>query len=339
MRHLLFALVFCFVPWLVQAQVSDLLHKMSIDSTKVGNKVIAADSIWTEHYLKCKYDTNYIQRPEQPFLVRARANFSGSSISVKGFYNEQPLESRQHTPSHITVSLGVAYRGLALSFSVNPAKWKGTSHSSELNIRSYGNRYGFEASYQDNKLYTGWSRMNGVYSEISQDIITTRILNMSAYYVFNRRKFSYPAALSQSYIQRRSAGSWMLAASLMWGELKASPWGNLRAFSLRLGNVGLGGGYGYNWVVSKHWLLHASALPTIVVGSFNKLKVGDDEHHVHYTFPEFILTARAAAVYQFHKKHFASLTYVQYHTLHGSSRKLRLIHQKWRLSVTYGVRF
>ena len=37
--------------------------------------------------------------------------------------------------------------------------------------------------------------------------------NLNSYYAFNYRKFSFPAAFSQSYIQKRSAGSWMVGAS------------------------------------------------------------------------------------------------------------------------------
>ncbi|MBQ8127243.1 MAG: DUF4421 family protein [Prevotella sp.] len=38
-------------------------------------------------------------------------------------------------------------------------------------------------------------------------------LNVNGYYIFNRRHFSYPAAFAHSYVQRRSAGSLVLAVS------------------------------------------------------------------------------------------------------------------------------
>ncbi len=337
--RILFCLTFYVIPYLSQAQVDVLLHYLNIDSTKVGQSLIKADSLWTDHYLQCKYDTLYMQRPRQPLMVRARMNFSGSSIGVMGEYYGSTIESELRTPGRITLSLGLAYRGISLSFSVNPAKWKGTNHSSEFNINSYGNRYGFEATYQDNKSYLGWSELNGVYSNVSSDVVATRIFNASGYYAFNGRRFSYPAAFSQSYVQRRSAGSWMLAASVMWGVLNAKPGGEMQDFSFRLGNIGIGGGYGYNWVVGKHWLLHASALPTIVVGSFNKLIVENEKQRIPYRFPEFIFTGRVAGVYQIRENQFLSLTYVHYHTIHGSSKELRLLHQKWRLRFTYGFRF
>ncbi len=338
-HRLLLALVLCCMPWCMQAQVEVILHRLHIDSTKVGRKLIKADSAWTEHYLKQKYDTAYLKRPPQPLMIRARMNFSGSSIDVHGSYHDHTIESHLHTPSRITLSLGVAYRGISLAFAINPAKWKGTNHSTEFNFNSYGNRYGFESTYQDNKSYLGWSDIDGVHTEVPSHAVTTRILNLSAYYAFNGRRFSYPAAFSQSYIQRRSAGSWMLAASSTIGRLKGSPGGNLRDFTIQVGNIGVGGGYGYNWVLGRHWLLHVSGLPTIVVGSFNKIIIEGAKQRVPYRFPEFILTGRAAALYQFRDNQFVGLTFVEYHTIHGSSKRLRLIHQKWRLRLTYGIRF
>lgn len=35
------------------------------------------------------------------------------------------------------------------------------------------------------------------------------VKGFNLYYIFNHRKFSYPAAYAQSTVQRRSAGSWL----------------------------------------------------------------------------------------------------------------------------------
>lgn len=87
---------------------------------------------------------------------------------------------------------------------------------------------------------------------------------MDGYYAFNHRRFSYPAILSQSNIQKKSAGSILAAAGLSimgFGLLEArdglpSRWAESR-FSL-------GCGYGYNWSIQKgRCLLHASAIPMV----------------------------------------------------------------------------
>ena len=49
--------------------------------------------------------------------------------------------------------------------------------------------------------------------ELPEDMLAVKTLNVNAYYAFDSSRFSYPAAFSQSYIQRRSAGSFLLAFS------------------------------------------------------------------------------------------------------------------------------
>lgn len=298
------------------------------------------DSIMAVKYQKTgTYDTLYLARPKQRFTARLRMNVSGSSINTKGHYKEMPFDSHLKTPNRITTSIGLAYRGIGLSISVNPAKLKGESHTTEFNFNYYANRYGVEVSYQNSKDFSGWTTASGEQREFPADLMQSKILNLSAYYAFNYRKFSYPAAFTQSYIQRRSAGSWMLALSFLSGTLDASGIPDLGSFKLSMGNIGIGGGYGYNWVINSHWMVHASALPTIVVGSFNYLTIGGSKERVSYSFPELILTERVAILYQFHKNHFAGLTFVAYNTIHGTTKKLRLSHNKWRLRITYGIRF
>jgi len=326
-----------FFKRLFRRRMRKLKENYNIDSIRSIKDV---DSIMALRYQKAgTYDTLYLTRPTQRFTARLRMNVSGSGINTNGHYKELPFDSHLNTPNRITTSIGLAYRGIGLSISVNPAKLKGTSHTTEFNFNYYANRYGVEVSYQTSKDYAGWFTSNGERREFPAGLLESKILNISAYYAFNYRKFSYPAAFTQSYIQRRSAGSWMLALSCLSGVLDGGGIPELGSFKLKMGNIGIGGGYGYNWVISRHWMVHASALPTIVVGSFNHLTIGGVKERVSYSFPELILTERVAVLYQFHKNHFAGLTFVAYNTIHGTTKKLRLSHNKWRLRITYGFRF
>lgn len=115
-----------------------------------------------------------------------------------------------------TLSIGVSYLGLSLSAAINPAKLMGKYHDFELNFNSYGRCFGFDIIYHDAKNFTGWHDHEGMERiELPDGMLSVKTLNVNAYYAFNSRRFSYPAAFSQSYIQRRSAGGFLLAASAM----------------------------------------------------------------------------------------------------------------------------
>lgn len=107
--------------------------------------------------------------------------------------------------------------------------------------------------------------------------LSSTITGFDIYYIFNHRRFSYPAAFSQSTVQRRSAGSALLgfgytrqSLSLDWNALNqiviermGKEAENIVDRSLLFGrikytDVSFSGGYAYNWVFAKNWLLAGS---------------------------------------------------------------------------------
>jgi hypothetical protein len=103
-------------------------------------------------------------------------------------------------------------------------------------------------------------------------------------------------------------------------------------------NIGIGAGYGYNWVPGRHWLLHISALPTFTVYSNTSLKVDDERIPLHYHFPEVIITARGAIVRQFGNM-FAGINMVFNYTNIGKIDQLAIMNTKWRNQLFVGYRF
>ena len=157
---------------------------------------------------------------------------------------------------------------------------------------------------------------------------------MNAYYVFNHRRFSYPAAFSQSYIQRRSAGSFLLAASGMKQNATLN-WED--GIKLKITEISLGAGYGYNFVPGKGWLLHISALPTFIVYSHTSMSFGDDRVPLHYQFPEVIITGRGAVVRQWANK-FLGLSMVYNFSNIGNAKDLAVYNSKWLIRTFFGLR-
>ena len=174
------------------------------------------DSMLTVNYRKGDIDTAYITRPATKWTVTARMNVSGSKIEAEGIDNGQHFKSEMEANRKATLSVGVSYLGLSLNTSLNPAKLTGKYRDFELNFNSYGRRFGFDVIYQDAKNFKGWHDHDGMDRiELPDGLLSVKTLNLNAFYVFNSRRFSYPAAFSQSYIQRKSAGSFLLAASGM----------------------------------------------------------------------------------------------------------------------------
>ena len=294
-----------------------------------------ADSMLTVNYRKGDVDTAYIARPATKWTVTARMNVSGAKIEAEGIDQGQHFKAEMQANRKATLSLGVSYLGLSLSAALNPAKLMGKYHDFELNFNSYGRRFGFDIIYQDAKNFTGWHDHDGIERITLPDgVLSVKTLNLNAFYVFNSRRFSYPAAFSQSYIQRRSAGSLLLAASGMWQHATLE-WE--KEMQLKMTNISLGAGYGYNYVPGRGWLLHISALPTFIVYSNTSMTFGDTRVPLNYHFPEVIITGRGAVVRQWGNK-FLGMSMLFNFTNIGHKESLTIHNIKWRVRTFFGLR-
>ena len=303
------------------------------------------DSLLTVRYRKGGIDTAYVMRPQTNWTVRARLNVSGAEIGTEGVDRSAlplgPSESGRHFKSEMeanrktTLSFGVSYLGISLNASLNPSKQAGKFRDYELNLNCYGRRLGFDVIYQDAKNFTGWHDHEGMERITLPDgLLSVKTLNLNAFYVLNCRRFSYPAAFSQSYIQRRSAGSFLLAASGM-SQHATLDWD--QEMQLKITNIGLGAGYGYNYVPGQGWLLHISALPTFIVYSNTSMTFDNTRVPLRYHFPEVIITVRGAVVHQWSNK-FIGMSMVFNFTNNGHEESLALHNIKWRIRTFFGLR-
>ena len=237
------------------------------------------------------------------------------------------------TQNNVNLTAGVHKFKVVANHSWDFQSWPGGDY--ELNINSYGNRFGWDFIYQDARNFTGWHDHEGMERiELPADMLSVKTLNLNAYYAFNSRRFSYPAAFSQSYIQRHSAGSFLLAASGM-GQHAKLDWE--QKMDMKMTNIGIGAGYGYNFVPSHDWLLHISGLPTFIVYSHTSMNFGDTRVPLHYHFPEVIITGRGAVVRQTGNK-FYGMSMVFNFTNIGHEESLTLHNIKWRIRAFFGLR-
>lgn len=315
--------------------VAALTVMSQLNAQGLWGVVKRADSLLTARYRRGNVDTAYVVRPATNWTLTARLNMYATLLEMEGKQDGTPFTSKMQADYKTTFSVGVNYLGVAVSLSLNPAKLLGKYKDFEVNLSSYGRRWGFDVGYQDARNFTGWYQDEGAPRiELPPEVLTMKALNANAYYVLNHRRFSYPAAFSQSYIQRRSAGSFLLGLSGL--HMQAETSGAFESL-LKMTNIGLGAGYGYNWVPWRNWLFHLSVLPTLTVFSHTSLTVSDDRIPLDYHFPEVIVTSRAAIVRQFGNM-FAGTRIVYHFTNIGDRDKLSLYHNKWHARLFVGLR-
>ena len=293
------------------------------------------DRMLTENYRKGDIDSAYIARPDTKWTIVGRFNVSGAKIESEGIEDGSHFKSEMRANMKSTISAAVSYLGFSVSMALNPAKLLGKYDDYELNFNSYGRRFGFDVIYQNAHNFTGWHDRDGQERvTLPADLLMLKTLNLNTFYIFNSRRFSYPAAFSQSYIQRQSSGSFLLAAS---GQGQHGTVKGEQKMDFKMTNIGIGAGYGYNYVPSVGWLLHVSALPTFIVYSNTSMSYDDSRVPLHYHFPEVIITGRGAVVRQVRNKFFG-LSMVFNFTNIGNKDNLALHNIKWRIRAFCGLR-
>lgn len=312
---------------------------------RYDRQLFRGDSLLAANYHKVKYDTAYIGRPDARWTIKYRGNLSGADMRTTSVTDGVENRSRVTADCRGTLSMAVAYRGLGLGVAVNPAKFAGKCKDFEYNLNSYSNRYGFDVVFLSSKTYHGYKAADAERIDIHKGQISQNALNLNFYYAFNYRRFSFPAAFSQSYIQKRSAGSWMIGASFDGSKTE------LNDMTIRLNEFAVGAGYAYNLVIARHWLCHLSALPTMTIYShdYTKTRTSADEdnapsatstvrHDMKYHFPSAIITGRGAVVYSWRNK-FAGATAVYNYSVAGNEDHLKVRRNKWRMRMFFGFRF
>ena len=299
------------------------------------------DSALSARYYKTSYDTNYVVRPEGKVTLKIRLNQTGNAIHAKGTVNDIYSKADLETSHKTTVAVGATYRGLSLGLAVNPAKLRGAYKDCEFNFNYYSSRISLDASYQRSSTLAGDVERNGTQRMESGDL-NMNVLNLAGYYTFNHRHFSFPAAFNQSYIQRRSAGSWLAGFSYQGGRIKTTDelkTRNPNAPDVRIdvGHFGIGGGYGYNLVLGTRWLLHFSMLPTVVVYNRNNFTVNGERKEAKRMRFNMIFNERVAIVRNFSSRFFAGATLVMNNSVFDDN--VVVVNQnKWRVRTFLGLR-
>ena len=329
-------------PWILAAFLL-MVSNETLGQSRNQQLKAKLDSVLSSRYYKTPYDTNYVVRPEGTVTLKLRLNQTGNDFHAKGTVNDIYSKADLSTSHKTTISIAASYRGLSAAVALNPAKMSGAYKDYEFNLNYYSSRVSLDFSYQRSESLAGdvYREDRGEQPMESGDL-TLKVVNLAGYYAFNHRHFSYPAAFNQSYIQRRSAGSWLAGISYQGGiietrdELKArNP--NAPTVSIDVGHVGIGGGYAYNWVLGQKWLIHFSLLPTFVVYNRNKMTVNGERKEAQHMRFNMIFNERAAIVYNFSPRYFAGATLVMNNSVFDDD--VVVVNQnKWRARAFIGLR-
>ena len=261
----------------VDSLAADTMSKKELRAYKAKMFFVNAADFADDWFMR-GLDTNYVGLPKHRFKLAYSSDIGNifTTIRCSGVPYYENLNIYMH--SNFTPKMGfqVGYRNLNLGFQWN--LYKGYSN---FKIGLNQSAFGIELLQRKTAYAHGFFDASAIEGrlDLQPGEMNVNTLSLSGWFAINRRRFSMPAAIKQSYIQRHSAGSILIYASYSYWDINVvseeicSRAGGLRELELYQAAVGIG--YGYNYTPNHgKILLHISGGPMLAF--LNKMVITGD---------------------------------------------------------------
>jgi len=213
-------------------------------------------------------DTTLIYQPKAGFSLGLFTTGQKAEFDVKVNFKvnlgDEPLTGiskynlRESLCNKIGLEVGYGNVSFGYGLEVGPSSaWKRSAFGFNMVGKSWGvhlNYYKITNPFTSGLTLGEEGDENYQHDEFtSQESAVLKSFSIDGYYVFNNKRFAYPAAYKIGLVQRHTAGSWMLTARYMQGSLYNSPevswdtYNMLDCFYTMQASVG--GGYSTNFVL------------------------------------------------------------------------------------------
>ena len=228
------------------------------------------------------YDTDYIIPNYYNYTAMLQNTNFYQVYNLRGIAADGTAQSIQMSPSpSFKIGPYFGWRWIFLGYTMDVKHPRKAGKTSEFNLSLYSSMLGADLVYIRNGGDYKIKKVRGFDEGIAESVkntdfsgMVTKTFSVNVYYVFNHRHFSYPAAFSQSTVQRKSCGSWMLGVRFDRQRMDFDYLGlppslsknlieEMKVSNVDYHNYSLSGGYAYNWAFAPKWLFSISAAPSI----------------------------------------------------------------------------
>ena len=274
------------------------------------------------------FDTLYISPNRYNYALMAThfSNFEYYSVTSEF---PQPQKLSFSPNPHNKIGLHFGWRWIFLGWSVDIddiyRKTNRKNKGTEFDLSLYSSKLGVDIFYRRTGNNYKIHKIRGFYDEIPSDYsedfsgLKVDIKGLNLYYIFNNRKFSYPAAFSQSTNQRRNAGTFIAGFSISKHNLdfdyqqlpayiqeRMNP--GMKVNKIKYTNANISFGYAYNWVFARNCLACLSLTPAIAYKA-SDVDAETQEGKAWYSKFNLDFLLRAGVVYN-NGKYFVGTSFV-----------------------------
>ncbi|MGN0068181.1 MAG: DUF4421 domain-containing protein [Prevotella sp.] len=251
-------------------------------------------------------DTNYVEPQHYNYTLMLQ---NTNTYEIYRLKNEKGTAIKFAPEPSIKLGPYVGWRWIFLGYTLDLNHLRSDNKKKELDLSLYSSQIGIDLFYRqtgdDYKIrsfYVDGDIDTHPLKNVKYDGLNVSIKGFNLYYIFNHRRFSYPAAFSQSTVQRRSCGSPLIGIGYTKHKLNVD-WTKLNDIvasklgedvvdeymnseqtnaHIRYVDFSVSGGYAYNWVFAHNWLFAAS-----VSMALGYKKTTGDARSNHFSLRDF----------------------------------------------------
>lgn len=252
-------------------------------------------------------DTTYIEPQHHNFTVMLQATHTYDLYSLKTGDGAQSMTFAPDMNFKLGPYFGWRWIFAGYTFeltNLNPKRikqeWDLSIYSSQIGADLFYRRTGNDYKIRD--AYLGPNINASALEGAAFSGLKAGITGFNVYYIFNHGRFSYPAAFSQSTIQKVSCGSWMAGIGYTHNTLsfdhealqnlidrkmmaQTVPVDSGLMFqSVKYNDFNVSGGYAYNWVFAPNWLLAGSIQAAIAYKQSKGDMATEEQHNLNFYF-------------------------------------------------------
>lgn len=279
-----------------KTMADDVVAEADTASSHEGKVIHAVKEIVREFD---RFDKDYIEPPHYELAVEMRAtrNFEDFILSSNG----QSIMFSPDQRIKVGPYFGWRWIFLGTTFDLKNISLFGDDGKREMDLSIYSSQVGIDLFYRrtgkDYKLREvrmGYGIDGSRFDGIPFDGINVGITGVNAYYIFNHRRFSYPAAFSPGTCQKISCGSWLagvgftkntldldfdklkqLVETRLDNGMEAKLDSGMMFDRVEYNNYSLSAGYAYTWVLVRNLIFCASGQAALAYNSSNGNTAGE----------------------------------------------------------------
>lgn len=313
--HKLSILIFIllFSTQLTAQNVEKTCHIPDTTTTKAPKKNFFKSAI---DFISGDFDTLYVSPNKYDFAFMTTYYNNNEYYSISSNTpKDQKLSFLPRPSNKIGFYVGWRFIFLGWSFDVNDIfnKKRGQNNGTTFELSLYSARFGVDLMYlktgNNYKIHKakGFDDMMPAGFTTNFDGLNVDVKSINLYYMLNNKRFSYPAAYSQTTIQKRSCGSGIVGLLVSTHNLhfdyeklplsiRESMNPDLKVHHIKYTNISLSVGYSYNWAFARYFLANISASPILAYKASKVSNIEDTDKGFFKKFNIDVLL-RAGVVY------------------------------------------